>query len=134
MFKDKSGNFWLGTRDGLNLYNYKNDCFTRIYHDPQKPLSIISNNILSINEDNNGLIWIGSADGLSRFYQPKNKFNYFPQGNQKSDNNLISNRVHSMCLDNSGNIWVATFEGLDEIIKGRTWLFIKDLSPEIKIA
>ena len=129
MFKDKSGNFWLGTRDGLNLYNYKNDCFTRILHDPQKPLSIISNNILSINEDNNGLIWIGSADGLSRFYQPNNKFNYFPQGNQKSDNNLISNRVHSMCLDNSGNIWVATFEGLDEIINGKNLVVHKRSKP-----
>ncbi len=119
MFKDKSGNFWIGTRDGLNLYDYKSDNFTRILHDPLKPLSIISNEILSIKEDNTGLVWIGSAGGLSRFYQPNNKFNYFQQGNQISDNNLISNRVHSMCIDNSGNIWVATFEGLDEILNGK---------------
>ncbi|MGD1007476.1 MAG: two-component regulator propeller domain-containing protein [Ignavibacteriaceae bacterium] len=118
IFKDKSGNFWIGTKDGLNKYNYKSDNFIRILHDPQKPLSIINNEILSIKEDNTGLIWIGTAGGLSKFFQPINKFNYYLQGNEKSDKNLISNRVHSVFIDKKGNIWVATFEGLDEIIKG----------------
>jgi ligand-binding sensor domain-containing protein/signal transduction histidine kinase len=119
IFKDKSGNLWIGTKDGLNKYNFKSDNFIRILHDPQKPLSIINNEILSINEDNTGLIWIGSAGGLSRIFQPINKFNYYQQGNEKSDKNLISNRVHSVFIDKKGNIWVATFDGLDEIINGK---------------
>jgi PAS domain S-box-containing protein len=118
MFKDRSGNIWVGTRDGLNLYNFNNDKFTRFFHDPDKPLSIINNEILSINEDNTGIIWIGSSGGLNRYYQPDNNFNYFLEGNKLSGKNLISNRVHSICADEKENLWVATFKGLDEIIKG----------------
>jgi ligand-binding sensor domain-containing protein/signal transduction histidine kinase len=118
IFKDKSGNFWVGTRDGLNKYNYQKDNFIRILHDRVKPLSIASNEILSIYQDNTGLVWIGNAGGLSRYYQPANIFNYYDQANVKSDKNLISNRVHSVIIDKNGNLWVATFEGLDEIVKG----------------
>jgi len=119
MFKDKSGDFWVGTKDGLNLFNYKTGNFIRILHDPEKPLSIINNEILSINEDNTGLIWIGSSGGLSKYYRPNNQFNYFQQGNEKSNKNLNSNRVHSVYIDKKGNIWVAAFGGLDEIITGK---------------
>ena len=132
IFKDKSGNLWVGTREGLNLYNRKTNDFIRILHDPKNPASLIGYDVLSIYQDNTGIVWIGSTEGLNRYYQSNNKFNYFNESNKKSDKYLISNRVHSICIDNKENLWAATFKGLDEIINGKNIIVHFNRKPGYK--
>jgi signal transduction histidine kinase/ligand-binding sensor domain-containing protein/DNA-binding response OmpR family regulator len=59
--QDRNGLFWIGTKDGLSIFDQQQEKFTNI--DEKKGLP--SNNISTILEDNNGLMWISSGNGLA---------------------------------------------------------------------
>ena len=109
IFQDRNNKLWIGTRNGLNIFDPKKNIFTRIFNDPQKSYSVINNKITSIMEDKSGIIWIGTYTGLSRLYYPINNFHYYKEPFIKN------NTVISAFLDNNNNIWVCTMGGLDEI-------------------
>ena len=72
ILQDCQGFMWFATDDGLNKYDsYK---FTIYKHDPEDSLSLSSNWITSLYEDQSGLIWIGTkGGGLNQFDREKEK-------------------------------------------------------------
>ena len=59
IFQDSKGFIWIGTQDGLNLYNANS---IKIFkHDVKNKNSIANNYIQNICEDENGNIWIATA-------------------------------------------------------------------------
>ncbi len=62
-FEDSKGNFWVGTRGGLNLMNRENNTFTSYTELDGLPNGMIN----SILEDNEGNLWLGTNKGISRF-------------------------------------------------------------------
>jgi len=63
--EDRNGLMWIGTGDGLNLFNgYE---FKVFKHQMEQEGSISNNTIRSINQDNKGQIWIGTENGLNKF-------------------------------------------------------------------
>lgn len=63
-FKDSRGNLWLGTQ-GTGLALFEPDKQQFVFYTSSDGL--LSNNIVSIGEDNNGLLWLGTPIGLTRF-------------------------------------------------------------------
>lgn len=59
---DKQGLVWIGTLDGLLLWNPKTNVTKAIYTDN----GLINNSIKGILEDRNGDIWVTTAGGLCR--------------------------------------------------------------------
>ena len=95
---DNEGRKWIGTAEGLNLYeNNQWSSFT-------KTDGLASNEINSLLRTGEDSIWIGTSNGLS-FYDGSNFHNY------TTSDGLVNNFVTDLAFDN-GNIYVATIMGL----------------------
>ena len=71
-FKDREGNYWFGTQDGLNKFDGNS---VKIYrHDKDDSTTISDNFILNILEDKNGNLWIGTRNGFNFFDRYTGKF------------------------------------------------------------
>lgn len=65
IYQDAHGYMWIGTYDGLNLYNGKN---TYVYRfEPNNKNTLCSNIINKISEGGPGYLWISTSMGLNRF-------------------------------------------------------------------
>ena len=62
-FEDSKGNFWIGTKDGLNLMDKKSGTFVSYTESDGLQSSVIN----SIVEDNNGKLWLSTNKGISKF-------------------------------------------------------------------
>lgn len=71
--EDVAGNIWLGTRDGLNKYNYKENKF-KVYRLKD---GLPSNSVVGILEDTNGMLWLSTLNGLSKFDPKTEQFKNF---------------------------------------------------------
>src|SRR5258706_1166349 len=108
--QDKLGFMWMGTEDGLNLYNGYD--FTVFRNDVHDSTSICSNTIHAIAEDREGTLWIGTPVGLNSYDRELNKFERF--ANHPNNNTSLSNsEVTYIFLDSKDNLWVGTARGLN---------------------
>lgn len=112
IIQDEKGFMWIGTEDGLNVY----DGHKISSYKPEKNNSKSLSNgfILSICEDKSGILWIGTENGLNRFDPAKEKFiRYFHD--PEDLNSLSNNRVLAICEDQYGYIWIGTECGLNRL-------------------
>lgn len=95
IFEDSKGNLWIGTQEGLNLFDKASVSFQSFY----KTDGLADNVIKGILEDKFGKIWISTQNGLSCYDPDENKFkNYFEKDGLQGD---IFNL--SACIRNSRN-------------------------------
>ena len=108
ILKDKNGNLWFGTLNGLNLLEKGSNEFKHFFHEENNPSSLSSNIIYSICEDHEGYIWIGTnGEGLDRFNpETGNTVHY------STKNGLPGNEIFSILLDKNKKIWITTNQGL----------------------
>jgi ligand-binding sensor domain-containing protein/two-component sensor histidine kinase len=125
LFIDSSENLWIGTEDGLNIYNLKSSQFLVMYNDPNNFNSLSDNRIQSnsILEDQFGNIWIGTWKGLNRISFPNGKSeleNYRVLrflNDPRNPSTLSDNRVISLyeqevkSSDSSSILWIGTIGG-----------------------
>lgn len=107
IFEDKKGNIWIGTIDGLNLYEPKSGKNTVFKHNLNDTNSLCNNRIYSVLQDSDGNMWIGTKGGLSK-YLGNNKFENFTVKNTDLPNNVIM----GMLEDSKSNLWLTTNQGL----------------------
>lgn len=111
VLRDKSGNLWVGTSNGLNRFDEKNDRFYKYKNIPGNTNSISDNWVWPIFEDSKGNLWIGTVrGGLNKFDPVTGVFTSFKNDpvNPKSIND---NFIFSIYEDRSGIIWVGTNTG-----------------------
>lgn len=89
ILNDSKENLWIGTRDGLNLYNSEKDNFTRF-----KTQSGLSNSfIYGILEDLNGNYWLSTNNGLTKMtFESTKKYSF---RNYKINDGLQSNEFNT---------------------------------------
>ncbi|WP_291720479.1 two-component regulator propeller domain-containing protein [Bernardetia sp.] len=112
IFEDRIGNLWIGTEDGLNLYDNSpnSEKFVRYMHQIENPNSISNDEILSITEDDNGNIWVGTANGLNKFDVKNGIFTTLTE-----KEGLPNNIIHGVVCDLQNRIWVSTSQGIAEL-------------------
>lgn len=107
ILQDHRGAVWIGTQDGLNVYDgYQFNVFR---HDPDDRFSISDHHIQCLYEDPTGNIWIGTlSGGLNQFDRQTGRFvryGRYPQSPVPFPDNNIS----SLCAMNDSVFWVGTF-------------------------
>ncbi len=113
-FQDSRGLLWIGTQDGLNMYDgIKFHHYKRAVDNTN---SISDNLILCITEDQEGNIWIGTEGGLNVFDFSKQYFIRY-RNNPDESNSIVNNTVRSLHCDRNGEIWAGTDEGLVHFLK-----------------
>jgi len=114
IFKDSDKNIWLGTRDGIFIYNKPANNFiewTQYFKNPEFP-NFEDTRIYHIIEDQAGNYWIGTSNGLYKINLNNSTVEVF---NQQKDGiyKISANLVYSLLEDSDGLIWIATVGGLD---------------------
>ncbi|QIA07037.1 ligand-binding sensor domain-containing protein [Draconibacterium halophilum] len=114
IFKDADRNIWLGTRDGIFIWNAVNNSFNdwRQFFDRPNWPAFENTRIYHIIQDRHQLIWIGTSNGLFRVNGRTGhveRFNQQLEGSRQVSSNLI----YSLLEDSDGLIWIATIGGLD---------------------
>ncbi len=101
---DSRGRMWVGTMDGLNLYNRTANRFERI--------CTTGAMVIDIDEDRQGNIWLSTQGaGLWR-YNPTNKQLKQFKHSDTDDHSLPDNQANCSLVDESGRLWTGTFDGL----------------------
>ncbi|MBN1927487.1 MAG: response regulator [Prolixibacteraceae bacterium] len=119
IFKDSKKNIWIGTRNGLTLFDpdtYKMKAFRNI---PGNPSSLSLNFIQSIIETSDNKLWIGTEGGgvnildlnsFSKESKPKD-VNFVHINQSLTPDGLSSPSVQSLFQDSFGNIWIGGLGG-----------------------
>ena len=106
IFKDKNGVLWIGTQNGLNRFNKKENSFTKFFTTD----GLSSNEIYGILEDDNGNLWISTSFGLNKYNPQTNHFKpyYEPDGLQSNQF-----RQNSYYKDNNGFMYFGGINGFN---------------------
>lgn len=109
LYKDNSGNIWIGASNGLIIYNKKEDRYQFFDADNS---NISHNTIRAFYQTKNGDMWIGTYNGLNRCRN--NHFEHFNLKGQYKPllkNNLICSII-PFSEKNDSLLWVGTETGL----------------------
>ena len=113
IYEDRKGVLWVGTENGLNKFDPKNDRFIRYKSDPSDPTSLSNNFVYVIYEDRSGELWVGTLDGLDRFDREKEQFTHYKH-DPSDPASLGYNYIYSIYEDRSGVLWIGTHVGLNK--------------------
>ena len=113
--KDKFGNYWIGTFDGVSKYVEKEGriFFENYKNEPGNNQSLSNNSFRCFFKDSKGRLWIGTRSGLNLVLQnSKDERATFKIFGIK--NGLPNDVIHSIQEDTKGHLWVSTNRGLVE--------------------
>ena len=108
--QDSKGFIWIGTEDGLNLYDgYQ----CKIYrYDPLDSSTLSSNFIRTMVEDKNGGIWIGTQTGLNLYSRDRDNFTRMMH-DDNDPNSIVTDGVQRLFVDSKNRLWIMTQEGIN---------------------
>ncbi|WP_316816442.1 two-component regulator propeller domain-containing protein [Pedobacter nyackensis] len=102
VFQDKDQLLWVGTWDGLNMYD-GTDFRVFNYNSENQGGSIGNNVIQDIKEDNVGNVWISTIGGITRFEKPSGKFYryFYNQATKRS----IAEKEYELAIATNGAVF-----------------------------
>lgn len=103
-------NLWIGTDNGLTLYNGKE--FIRTYTTNDL---LSDNGIRALFMDKENTLWIGTAGGLN--YRRDGKIYNFDSPSTRSEK-LEGRSILSFCQDHEKGLWVGTRSGVSYLTEG----------------
>lgn len=96
---------WIGTDNGLNLFDMTHKTFKKI----NIGNTADEKNILSIYKDKSGIIWIGTFNGFFAFNPSLNKAKHYIDVDLYGVPKVkFSERVYAFLEDNNNNFWIGT--------------------------
>ncbi len=109
---DNNDNIWIGTEEGLSIFDYSQKSFTNYMHERNNEGSIRNNYIRTLYKDKNDIIWIGTAGGgIDKYNSIKKRF-YHLYHDPSIDNTLSDNMIRSVYEDRSETILIGTMGGV----------------------
>lgn len=99
---DKNGYMWIGTSDGLNLFDGKN--FRHYLYIPGDSSSLADNHVQFLFKDSQERIWIGTNNGISK-YLGYDKFQTIPIPQKYA-------QVFQLLEDKNRNLFLVTDKGI----------------------
>jgi signal transduction histidine kinase/ligand-binding sensor domain-containing protein len=113
VYQDRAGFVWIGSRDGLFLYDGYS--FVGFEHDAADPRSLSGNSIRVIYEDSRENLWVGTnTGGLNRLDRATWTFEQF-RHDPENVLSLSHDSVYTILEDSGGTLWVGTQRGLNRL-------------------
>jgi diguanylate cyclase (GGDEF)-like protein len=110
IFKDQEQNIWVGTGDGVNLWEEKNQRFISFKSDKNKPDSLIGKTVQDVHQSTDGKIWIATQKGLNLYIPETQSFKHFG-----SENGIPTSLIRAIEDDETGHLWLTTNKGLSKL-------------------
>lgn len=118
---DHAGNIWVGSGNGLAMFDASTGTFTSFHHKPGNPYSLIANPVYDICEMKNGDLWVASdiggisilnLNGIAFKHPDEVRFRCI--GVEDSSHGLSSRNPRSLIQDTFGNVWIGHYSsGVD---------------------
>ncbi|MFC2111056.1 two-component regulator propeller domain-containing protein [Bacteroidota bacterium] len=134
--EDKNKILWIGTKNGLNIFHYKKNKFSKINFTLSNEIVLSGGNIIKhIIEDSHNKLWIGTGCGLISLSPDRKMFKLYI--NKPDDETSISNNeIHFLHEYINGEIVIATNEGINTYIPSedsfKRYYYTKDNSDFVK--
>lgn len=107
IFKDQSGNMWIGTNAGLNFVDPNGEPIKLLKNDLIGSQKLAHDRISAISECSSGKIYLGTDGGGIDMYDPlTGNFDYSVYS---TANGLKSNQVQTTLRDNAQRLWIGTY-------------------------
>lgn len=106
--QDSWGLIWIGTKDGLNVYDG-----SRFVTYSTSNSNLKSNDISKLYVDQQKRLWVGTVEGGAYLYNEKKTI--FEQVYQTQNNEKLSQTIYGFFESYRGNLWCATQNGLYNI-------------------
>jgi signal transduction histidine kinase/ligand-binding sensor domain-containing protein/DNA-binding response OmpR family regulator len=110
IFKDNDQNMWVGTGDGVNLWNDQTKRFISFKYDKEKPGSLSGSIVQDVHQCRNGKIWIATQRGLNLYLPESNSFKHFDR-----ENGLPTSLIRAVSDDKNGHLWLTTNKGISKL-------------------
>lgn len=132
MIKTKNQGLWIGTEEGIFIYDLKTMEFVNLRHFHNDPFSISDNAIHSLYQDREGGIWIGTFFGGVSYFN--DSFSHFEKYYPIIGKNSISGKsISEFCEDGEKNIWIGTEDAGLNKFNPATKVFTKSPVPSKNI-
>ena len=107
---DTDGRLWVGTGEGLDLFDPSNESFTHYRRDPRIPSSLADDHVLALAQDRGGVLWVGTRLGGVHKWNPLSwQFGHVAPDPDNA-NGLGSGHVTSFSEDRAGRLFIGTFD------------------------
>jgi signal transduction histidine kinase/ligand-binding sensor domain-containing protein len=121
MTEDDNGNFWLGTSNGIYVFDPYQNLIHRFLYDSRTPTRLSDNTIQIIRKGNDGQIWVGTERGLN-LYDPITRswrnFLHDPQSPKSIGGDKI--QPNALIIQDNGVVWAGTWAGgLNKYLPGK---------------
>jgi ligand-binding sensor domain-containing protein/signal transduction histidine kinase/DNA-binding response OmpR family regulator len=118
----RDGLLWIGTMNGLNIFDPKTNKFTVYRHDSERRKSLSDNSIKDVFEDDQGSVWIGTNfGGINVAHQNAVPFEVYKYSKYR---NSISNDIISVIAGADEHQLLIGTEGSGlDILNTKTGLF-----------
>lgn len=112
IYEDRSGLIWIGSNNGINVYNPIRKPFNNLKHISKDPSSLSSDIVTAIHQTTRDKLWVGTVNGL----------NVVDKRSGKVDSLILPDHfIQSIKSDHKGNLWIGCMDDLYELdpISGR---------------
>ncbi|MDA3865912.1 MAG: SpoIIE family protein phosphatase [Salinivirgaceae bacterium] len=115
IFKDHMDYYWLGTRDGLLVYDERAKEFGRpdAMITFQNMPNLGGHRIYNIIQDNLKFYWIATQKGVYCIDYITGQMKHYAAENEDESERLTNNLVYDIIQDDEGLFWIATSNGLN---------------------
>ena len=108
LYADSRGLLWVGSEEGLLLFDPNSEAFIENYEDdPVRPDSLSNNSITAIYEDAGGVLWVGTRSGLNVLNLQQTQFGRY-QFHPLDEDTLAARSVGAILRDAEGTVWLDT--------------------------
>ena len=110
IFKDREHNIWVGTGNGVNLWEEKSQRFISFKSEKNKPNSLAGKTVQDIHQSSDGKIWIATQKGLNLYLPETKTFKHFGQ-----KNGMPTSLIRAIEDDKNGQLWLTTNKGISKL-------------------
>ena len=107
LFDAKEKLIWIGTTEGLFVFNPKDTTFQHYQYKENGILNLSQNFIYHIAQDLSGNLWLATDNGLNRF-DPKTKTFTRYIHDPKDQGSIGTNTIKAVYTDAKGKVWIGT--------------------------